>query len=123
MEKYSLNDYIVADNVEKIIDYSIDNKLGGAKRDRHVRGLVGEVDGDICDFYLNNSATAIPNVKINVGTTVFEGDIVYALAINGSLNNLIIDINANNYEALFGYTLTNFKLIEGFQDSTEWISL
>lgn len=119
---YKFNDYIVADQINTLIDYSIDSKLNRVKNDRHIRGTVGTINDDVCDFYIYNSATPIVDVKINPRLTVFEGDSVYALAINGNLSNLIIDTNTQNYERLFGYTLTNFKLIEGFQDSTEWAS-
>jgi hypothetical protein len=118
-DSYKLNDFIVADQINKLVNYSIDSKLDRAKNDKHIRGVVGTINNDVCDFYIYNSATPIVDVKINPRLTVFEGDSVYALAINGNLSNLIIDTNTQNYERLFGYTLTNFKLIEGFQDSTE----
>jgi len=121
-DSYKLNDFIVADQINKLVNYSIDSKLDRAKNDKHIRGVVGTINNDVCDFYIYNSATPIVDVKINPRLTVFEGDSVYALAINGNLSNLIIDTNTQNYERLFGYTLTNFKLIEGFQDSTEWAS-
>lgn len=122
-DNYKLNDFIVADQLNKLVNYSIDSKLDRAKNDKHIRGVVGTINNDVCDFYIYNSATPIVDVKINPRLTVFEGDSVYALAINGNLSNLIIDTNTQNYERLFGYTLINFKLIEGFQDSTEWVNI
>lgn len=122
-DNYKLNDFIVADQINKLVNYSIDSKLDRAKNDKHIRGVVGTINNDVCDFYIYNSATPIVDVKINPRLTVFEGDSVYALAINGNLSNLIIDTNTQNYERLFGYTLINFKLIEGFQDSTEWANI
>lgn len=123
MEGYNLDDFLTANNLDKIIDYNIDNKINKAKKDRHIRGRVGTVTGDVCDFYINNATEAIPNVKINSGQPIFEGDYVYALAINGNLSNMIIETSVHNFEKMFGIKIDNFKLIEGFQNSTDWINV
>lgn len=119
MENFS--NFVVADNIDKLINYNIENKK--ISSNRYCRGNIGEISGDVAEFYLNNSSTPIPNVKIADNTTVFENDDAYALAINGSLNNLVINSNVHNFEAIFGCSFNNFMIIEGFQDSTEWYAL
>jgi hypothetical protein len=117
MNNSTFSDFTVANDLDNLINYNIQNH--NIKKDRHIKGIVGEVDGNTCDFYIYNSATPIPNVKVNSGLTVYEDEDVYALAINGSLSNLLIDSKVFNIDSLFGVVSANFKIVEGFQDYTE----
>jgi hypothetical protein len=119
---YGLNDYLTADNMDRLINYNIENQVNNAKKDKHLRGIVGSINNDICELYLYNSSTPISNSKINPGLTVFQGDDVYVHAINGNLNSLIVDENVHNFERLFNTSFSNFMIIEGFQNSDDWFT-
>lgn len=129
MDNYGLDSFIVADEINKVIDYNVESKLDRVNRDKHIRGIAGTIEKDVCDVYIYNATTPIENTKINTGVNIFENDDIYLLAINGNLNNLVVDANVHNFEKLFGYKFTDYMLIDGFQDVTactplmEWSDL
>jgi hypothetical protein len=87
-----IGDIGIASELEEIIDYLIEKKIKKLKFDKHYSAKVVAVYYGTADISLYDSTNIIKNVKVKDGLSLNVGDEIYVLAINGSLNNLIIDI-------------------------------
>jgi hypothetical protein len=114
-----LDDFVVATEFEKLIKYNIEANMLNITRDKHYRGTIQSINGNVADVLLLNASTPIPDVKINTGINLFEDEEVYVLALNGSLNNLLIDSKVLDLDLLYGVNVDNFLNIETFQDYSE----
>jgi hypothetical protein len=91
-EEIPLDNYKSIIDLTVIIDELIDKKLKKLLFDRHyVATVVSTPLNGKADIKLASGSNIITGVKIRNGLSVSNGDTVYLLAINGSLNNLIID--------------------------------
>lgn len=88
----SFDDAQSASDVQKLIEHYIDKKLQTLKFDRHYSAKVVAVYSGTADISLYDSTNVIKGVKVKDGLSLNVGDEIYILAINGSLNNLFIDI-------------------------------
>ena len=87
-----MGDIGTATNLSEIIDYLIEKKMKKLKFDKHYSAKVIAVYSGTADISLHDSENIINSVKIKEGLSLSVNDEIYVLAINGSLNNLIIDI-------------------------------
>jgi hypothetical protein len=88
----SLDDVIAVSGFGDALDKLISAKLKVLKFDKHYSAKVIAVYYGTADISLYDSTNIIKNVKVKDGLSLNVGDEIYVLAINGSLNNLIIDI-------------------------------
>jgi hypothetical protein len=88
----SMDDVVAASGLGELIEKLINAKLKILKFDKHYSAKVVTVYSGTADISLYDSTYIIKNVKIKNGLSLNVGDEIYVLAINGSLNNLIIDI-------------------------------
>jgi len=119
MEK-GLDDFLIADQVNDLVDYSIEAKLNRVARDRQYRGTIESINGNVADVLLLDASTAITDVKIKSGINLFADEDVYVTAINGSLNNMVINTRVLDIDLLYGVNVANYLLVETFQDYTDW---
>ena len=118
MEK-GLDDFLIADQVNDLVDYSIEAKLNRVARDRQYRGTIESINGNVADVLLLDASTAITDVKIKSGINLFADEDVYVTAINGSLNNMVINTRVLDIDLLYGVNVANYLLVETFQDYTD----
>ena len=92
-EEVPLDSFIAVKDLKSIIEEIIDGKLKKARFDRKFPAIVSSTpSGGYCDIQLQGSTNSISNVKIRDGLTIAYSDEVYITAINGSLNNIFIDL-------------------------------
>jgi len=92
--KRNLNDIITANKVINNIQYIIDKSIKNASYDKHFRAVVDVLNVDsTADIKLFDSDVIIPDVKVRNDLDLEADDEVYVLAINGDINNLMVDIN------------------------------
>jgi hypothetical protein len=62
-----LDDFTVATEFKKIIKYNVESNISKIARDKHYRGTIDSIHGNVADVLLLNASTPIPDVKINTG--------------------------------------------------------
>jgi hypothetical protein len=119
---YKFNNYTVADKLNTIIDHSIGYKAKQSNSVKYFRATVDKIQGNLADVYLQATvaATPIKNVKIASGIRhLMAGEGVYLLALNGNLNNCIIDKRIIDYNLLLEDDVENCYIIENFDGNYE----
>jgi len=92
--KRNLNDIITANKTISNIQHIIKKSIDKATYDKHFRAVIDIVNIDgTADIKLFDSDVVIPNVKVRNELDLEADDEVYILAINGNINNIIVDIN------------------------------
>ena len=84
---------ITIKDLEDIIRDIVKQEIKKIKADRKYRATIVQNNGDgTANIKLQDGTNIISNVKIREGLSLFADDEVYITAINGSLNNIFIDI-------------------------------
>jgi hypothetical protein len=123
---YKFNSSTVADKVTKLIDHAIGYSAKTNKSNKYYRGTAGTVSGTVADVYILGSVIPIPNVKIGSGVLhLTAGEEVYVNAINGRLENSVIEKRVIDYNLLYGEEVENFLNIDlfGSRGINPWWSL
>jgi hypothetical protein len=95
-EEMELGSFTTATQFAQRIDQRIENKFKQLNQtDKHYSATVLAVNTStgLASIQLHGGTQTIPNVKMRNNVAVAVGDEVEVLAINGSLNNIIIDFN------------------------------
>ena len=94
-EEFSWGDDKTALLIKNLIEKMIDKKLKNLRYNKMIPAKVINVGSGVADVILYDAVSSTPtltSVKIRDGITLISNDEVYLTAINGSLNNLFIDV-------------------------------
>jgi hypothetical protein len=117
------NNTIVADRITEIIGHQVASMAKDTKGSKYFRGTTSNVNGNMADVYLFNSATPVYNIRIGNGLKhLTTGEEVLVLAINGNLSNSVIDKRVIDYNLLYGEDIENCKTISDFEPYIDWTS-
>lgn len=89
--EYPFSDPQIARYMAEIIRRMIRNEIQNLPYNRLYPAEVVSVGSGVANIKLLGGDKVIPNVKVRPGLSLSQGQKVYILAINGSLNNIIID--------------------------------
>jgi len=91
-EEISFENILATQLILEYIDKQIEKKIKALKFDRKIPAKVINVGTGVADIQILGSQQTITNVKIRDGLTLNVNDEVYITCINGSLNNIFIDV-------------------------------
>lgn len=92
LEQFPFEDPKVAEDFLDFLDEYIEKKIKNLSYDRSIVARVVSVGTGLASIRLLDGTEIIPNVKVRDGLSLLAGNFVYVKAINGSLNNLFIDM-------------------------------
>lgn len=78
--------------MNKYVSDLIEEKLKSLPFNRSVRAVVVSVGSGVATVKLLDSDQQIPNIKVRDGLSLSPDDNVYLTLINGSLNNMFVDL-------------------------------
>lgn len=91
-EQFQFDDPKIAEEFLEIIEDLIDRKIRNLSYDRKIVAQIVSVGSGVASVKLLGGDEIIPNVKVRDGLSLSPNEFVYCTAINGSLNNLFIDV-------------------------------
>ncbi len=93
-QQKSFEDIKSAEDLESVIEDLVIKLMKKHNKDgRHYSAKIISVSGERANIAMFDSDLIVQNVKVREGLTVSENMEVYILAINGSVNNLLVDFS------------------------------
>lgn len=92
LREFDFSDPQVAKMFVDVIKEIVQKEIVNLKFNRMYPATVVGTGSGTADIQLMGSTTTISGVKVRDGLTVINGDEIYVTAINGSLNNMFVDV-------------------------------